>query len=115
MAGKDKEKSRRMDFEKDLNRLEEIVQNLESSDLPLEDSLKLYEEGVKLLRVCQKTISEAERKVMILKAGKIDEEEDEDETTPGKSGKSRKKKGLEEKNFSLFDEIPKSTNNAQTD
>lgn len=57
-----------------LSRLEEIVQELEKGDLLLEQSLKLFEEGVKLARLCTKRLDEAERKVEILlkeKDGKI--------------------------------------------
>lgn len=57
-----------------LSRLEEIVQELEKGDLPLEQSLKLFEEGVKLARLCTRRLDEAERKVEILlkdKDGKI--------------------------------------------
>jgi exodeoxyribonuclease VII small subunit len=53
-------------FEAAMARLEEIVQELEQGDLPLEQSLKLFEEGVKLSRVCNKRLEEAERKVEIL-------------------------------------------------
>ena len=53
-------------FETAMARLEEIVQGLEQGDLPLEQSLKLFEEGVKLSRICNKRLEEAERKVEIL-------------------------------------------------
>ncbi|MES3038171.1 MAG: exodeoxyribonuclease VII small subunit, partial [Bdellovibrionota bacterium] len=52
-----------MDFEKKLNRLEEIVSKMERGDLALEDSLTLFEEGVKISRECQSQLSEAELKV----------------------------------------------------
>jgi exodeoxyribonuclease VII small subunit len=55
-----------MDFEKKLSRLEEIVSKMENGNLPLEESLKLFEEGVKNSRECQKQLSEAEEKVKIL-------------------------------------------------
>ena len=55
-----------MDFEKKLNRLEEIVAKMEGGDIPLEDSLKLFEEGVKLSRTCQSDLDEAEQKVELL-------------------------------------------------
>jgi len=42
------------------------VQALEQGDLPLEQSLKLFEEGVKLSRICNKRLEEAERKVEVL-------------------------------------------------
>jgi exodeoxyribonuclease VII small subunit len=50
-------------FEAALARLEEIVSSLESGELGLEQSLKLFEEGVKLARVCNARLEEAERKV----------------------------------------------------
>ena len=52
-----------MDFEKKLSRLEEIVQKMEKGDLALEESLKLFEEGVKLSRECQGQLTTAEAKV----------------------------------------------------
>ena len=52
-----------MDFEKKLGRLEEIVQKMEKGELALEDSLKLFEEGVRLSRECQTQLSQAEAKV----------------------------------------------------
>jgi len=53
-------------FEASLARLEEIVKELETGDLPLERSLKLFEEGIKLSRLCNKRLEEAERRVEIL-------------------------------------------------
>ncbi len=61
-------------FEAALARLEEIVRELEQGDLPLEQSLKLFEEGIKLARLCSKRLEEAERRVEILlkdKSGNI--------------------------------------------
>ena len=61
-------------FEEALARLEEIVRELESGDLPLEQSLKMFEEGIKLSRICNKRLEEAERRVEVLlkdKAGTI--------------------------------------------
>jgi exodeoxyribonuclease VII small subunit len=54
------------DFESSLRELEQIVQQLEAGDLPLDRSLELFEQGVKLSRQCQKRLDEAERKVEIL-------------------------------------------------
>ncbi|MEN8259136.1 MAG: exodeoxyribonuclease VII small subunit [Pseudomonadota bacterium] len=53
-------------FEESLKELEEIVELLERGDIPLEDSLKSFERGVKLTRACQKALKEAEQKVQIL-------------------------------------------------
>lgn len=55
-----------MDFEKKLGRLEDIVEKMETGELTLEDSLKLFEEGVKLSRECNLQLSEAEQKVKLL-------------------------------------------------
>ena len=55
-----------MDFEKKLGRLEQIVSQMEQGDLALEDSLKLFEEGVKLSRDCQTQLTTAEEKVKVL-------------------------------------------------
>lgn len=55
-----------MDFEKKLGRLEDIVEKMETGELTLEDSLKLFEEGVKLSRECNVQLNEAEQKVKLL-------------------------------------------------
>ncbi len=55
-----------MDFEKKLGRLGDIVDKMETGELTLEDSLKLFEEGVKLSRDCNVQLSEAEQKVKLL-------------------------------------------------
>lgn len=55
-----------MDFEKKLGRLEEIVQKMEKGDLALEESLKIFEEGVRLSRECHQRLNEAEQKVKTL-------------------------------------------------
>lgn len=56
-------------FESTLEELEGIVTKLEAGDLPLEQSLELFERGVQLSRQCQKRLDEAERKVEILVKG----------------------------------------------
>lgn len=53
-------------FEDSLKKLETIVDQLEKGDLPLEDSLKLFEQGVDLSAVCKKELDEAEGKVQML-------------------------------------------------
>ncbi len=60
-------------YEAAVKRLEEIVKQLESGSCPLEDSIKLFEEGTALVKVCEKLLSEAEQKVRILVG---DKEED---------------------------------------
>ena len=51
------------DFESSLKKLEEIVTELEAGDLPLEKSIKAFEDGIKLTRHCQKLLTEAELKI----------------------------------------------------
>jgi exodeoxyribonuclease VII small subunit len=53
-------------FEKNLQRLDSIVHELEDADLPLEKALQLYEEGMKLSDVCHGQLEEAEGRVEIL-------------------------------------------------
>ena len=53
-------------FEDALARLETIVAELEKGDLPLNDSLKMFEEGIKLSKTCLKMLDDAERKVEIM-------------------------------------------------
>ena len=55
-----------IDFEKALEELEELVVKMEKGNLSLEESLKYFERGVALTRMCQKALSEAEQKVQIL-------------------------------------------------
>ena len=53
-------------FESQLDALERVVRELERGDLPLEQSLKLFEEGIKLSRECQERLNEAERRIEVL-------------------------------------------------
>ena len=51
------------DFEKNMLRLEEIVRSMERGDAPLEESLKLFQEGTELVRSCGKLLDEAQLQV----------------------------------------------------
>lgn len=66
-----------IDFEKALEQLEGIVEDLESGDLSLENSLKSFEKGIKLARQCQEQLSKAELQVQ-----KLIEENGELKTSP---------------------------------
>ena len=66
-----------INFEKALEELEGIVEDLESGDLSLEKSLKSFEKGIKLARQCQEQLSKAELQVQ-----KLIEENGELKTTP---------------------------------
>jgi exodeoxyribonuclease VII small subunit len=53
-------------FEVALSRLEEVVKKLENGNLPLDESLRLFEEGIGLIQYCSRKLDEAEKKVEIL-------------------------------------------------
>jgi exodeoxyribonuclease VII small subunit len=57
---------KKFNLEKSLADLEELVEELESGDLPLEKAMKKFEEGIKLTRGCQTALKEAEQRVEIL-------------------------------------------------
>ena len=72
-------------FEKDLEKLEGIVESLEEGGLPLDASIKKFEEGIKLAKRCEEALSSAEKKIEILTknaAGEVKSEpfEGDDET-----------------------------------
>lgn len=54
------------DFEQALAALEQIVTQMESGDLPLEQSLMAYEQGVKLAQICQQRLDQVEQQVQVL-------------------------------------------------
>lgn len=65
-------------FESSLDELEKIVKKLEDGDMPLEESLRLFEDGVKLSRDCRDRLTNAERRIEVLmkdEAGEITLEE----------------------------------------
>ena len=53
-------------FEASLYKLEKLVEKMEDGDLTLEESLKIFEEGVKLTRECQQALADAEQRVKVL-------------------------------------------------
>lgn len=57
-------------FEENLSRIESLVAELERQGLPLEQAIQYYEEGITLIKQCQKILSEAEQKVQLLSEGK---------------------------------------------
>ena len=62
--------SEELKFEKAMEKLAKIVEDLESGEMTLEDALKKYEEGVKLSGACQDQLSKAEKKIEILRQDK---------------------------------------------
>jgi exodeoxyribonuclease VII small subunit len=56
------------DFEKSFQNLEKIVQRLESEEMPLDESLQLFEEGIRLSRFCHQRLEEVEKKIELILA-----------------------------------------------
>jgi len=88
-----------MKFEEALKRLEKIVQDLEDGDLPLDESLEKYEEGIRLSKVCAKKLEAAKKKVEMLLKGddgsfglKPFDERAASDDAPPKEGRKRKAK-----------------------
>ena len=67
---------KKLSFEEAMKRLEEIVSHLEKGDIPLEESIRLCEEGSGLLALCSSQLEEAEQKVMLLRRGDSGEAEE---------------------------------------
>lgn len=59
----------KMSYEKAIERLNSIVNDLEKGNLPLADSLTLFEEGTALMKRCTELLDQAEQKVVMLKKG----------------------------------------------
>ena len=59
-------KAKKIDFEASLGQLERLVEQMEDGELSLEESLKAFEQGVKLTRECQQALKQAEQKVQLL-------------------------------------------------
>ena len=76
-------------FEKHLTQLETVVERLERGDLTLDESIRLFEEGMKLSQACKDELEQAEGRIQVLVEGKggkmqvaemeLDDEEDGDE------------------------------------
>lgn len=85
---------RSSEFEKSFQQLEEIVKRLESEELPLDESLRLFEEGIRLSRFCHQRLEEVEKKIELILADAKGqpvtepfepEEEDDDDPPPDDS------------------------------
>lgn len=64
-----RDKERKPGFEEALKRLEEIVAAMEGGNLPLDQALERYEEGVRLSRLCAATLDDAEKRIEMLAKG----------------------------------------------
>ncbi|MGH9239459.1 MAG: exodeoxyribonuclease VII small subunit [Vicinamibacterales bacterium] len=84
------------DFEAALTELDTIVKKLEDGDIPLEQSLQLFERGVQLSRFCHARLEEAERRIEILnERGQL---QDATNTLMNEDSESQKAKGKGQKN-----------------
>jgi exodeoxyribonuclease VII small subunit len=77
-----RQKQAPVDFEAALAELEAIVARLEQGELPLEESLRQFERGVELTRLCQKALGEAEQKIRVLAKGPDGEAVEKDFDAP---------------------------------
>ena len=85
--------SKELNFENSMKRLNEIVEKIEAGELSLDESLKLYEEGVRLSQGCMKRLEHAQQKIEMLmrsSSGELETQELDGETLKPKAKKSRK-------------------------
>src|SRR5437870_5193613 len=66
MSSKSKPREAELNFEGAMDRLEKIVEQMESGKLPLEDLIVRYEEGMNLVKICQERLANAEQKIEII-------------------------------------------------
>ncbi len=66
MSSKPKPRETELNFEGAMDRLEKIVEQMESGKLPLEDLIVRYEEGMNLVKICQQRLANAEQKIEII-------------------------------------------------
>src|SRR5206468_11160596 len=66
MSSKTKPREAELNFEGAMDRLEKIVEQMESGNLPLEDLLVRYEEGMNLVKICQERLANAEQKIELI-------------------------------------------------
>ena len=93
------EKIEKIDFEKALENLEQVVEALEGGSLTLDQALKRYEEGVGLVRACQAKLTETEKKIEVLTKsldGSLQREAFDPETAVQGAVKGKKKKAASE-------------------
>ena len=62
-------------LEQSFEKLEQIIGNLENGDISLEDSFKLYNEGMKLIQNCNQQLDKVEKKIVVLNQKEGDEDE----------------------------------------
>lgn len=70
---------KKQDFETRLTRLQDIVEQLEAGDLPLEDGVKLFKEGIGLAKSCREQLDKAKNEVKVLVDGALKEFQSEED------------------------------------
>lgn len=71
------EKKKELNLEENLGRLDEIIERMESDELPLEEAFKAYSDGMRLLKICNDQIDRVEKQVLKLtEEGELEEFED---------------------------------------
>jgi exodeoxyribonuclease VII small subunit len=73
MAGKSDKKPKTLTFEQSLEKLEEIVTEIESGEVPLEESIEKYAEGMGLVKQCRGILDQAEKRIQLLSRGEGDD------------------------------------------
>jgi exodeoxyribonuclease VII small subunit len=76
-----KNSSAKKTFEERLERLEELGDEIRKTDIPLEDAIKAYEEGIKLVRTLEKELEKIESRIEILRNGTTGDDDSEEERT----------------------------------
>ena len=80
-----------MSFEKDIDKLEDIVYKMESDEITLEEALKLYQDGIELSKKCEKFLQKVDQKIYILK-------------NPEEAKTNKQEKNSTDANFKLFED-----------
>ena len=75
--------SKKLSFEQALERIEEIVSEIEDGSVPLEESIEKYAEGTKLIDYCRTVLGKAEKKIQLLTKGQSDDDDNgQEKLTP---------------------------------
>ena len=93
MSSKPKPREAEPNFEGAMDRLEKIVEQMESGKLPLEDLIVRYEEGMKLVKICQERLANAEQKIEIITRNSAGKAVVQEIRAGARSGSSRESSG----------------------
>ena len=105
MAATTKKNDAELDFEKAMTRLEAIVEEMESGKMMLEDLIVRYEEGMKMVKICQERLNSAERRIEIIardKSGKPVVKDCEAPAETSRAPKTEDKREIENDEVKLF-------------